>query len=191
MSMAMGYPDLITTSSTSGAIFTVQLSNATGTFTQSSTITLPSTIVVAGLNGPVTVNTATASVSTYAVGDLDGDGKADLAFALSNLPTVPTSGPSTIFPYAVYCIALSKGDGTFNSPVAAAFAFGLGAWLLGRRRIPRGLIVVLLTVLAGAAFFGLAGCGGSSSKTVTSTVTITGTSGSTSRTASYTLTASN
>jgi hypothetical protein len=120
-----GQPDLITpTSGTVNglpAVFTVQLGTPKGAFNPVSTITLPVTILVNGFNGPTTLNTAGAVASSFAVGDLNGDGKADLAFVIQTLPTVPTSGFSTLFPSPIYFIALSNGDGTFATPVPYVF----------------------------------------------------------------------
>jgi hypothetical protein len=103
------------------AIFTVRLGTPKGLFTPASTITLPTTIVVAGFNGPTTLSTTGASASSFAVGDLNGDGKADLAFVINSLTTAPASGLPTTFPSPVYFIALSNGDGTFATPVATTF----------------------------------------------------------------------
>jgi hypothetical protein len=120
-----GQPDLITpTSGTVNglpAVFTVQLGTPKGSFTPASTITLPATIVVAGFNGPTTLSTAGAGASSFAVGDLNGDGKADLTFVINGVTTAPASGLPTIFPSPVYFIALSNGDGTFTTPVATTF----------------------------------------------------------------------
>ena len=110
-----GQPDLITANlgafNSLGNTFTVQLGTAKGAFTPVSTITLPAsiTVSVSEFTSPITINTANLSVSSYAVGDLNGDGKADLAF-------VSNSGG-----YAVYFVALSNGDGTFSTPVAYGF----------------------------------------------------------------------
>jgi hypothetical protein len=120
-----GQPDLITpTSGTVNglpALFTVRLGTPKGLFTPASTITLPTTIVVNGFNGPTTLSTAGAAASSFAVGDLNGDGKADLAFVINSLNTAPASGLPTGFPSPVYFISLSNGDGTFTTPVATTF----------------------------------------------------------------------
>jgi hypothetical protein len=116
-----GQPDLIGAPSNGLAVFTVQLGTAKGSFNPVSTITLPSTIVVNGFSGPTTLSTTGAVASSFAVGDLNGDGKADLAFVVQTLPTVPTSGLSTQFPSPIVFVALSNGDGTFATPVPFVF----------------------------------------------------------------------
>ena len=110
-----GQPDLITNNigqyNQSEPSFVVELGTSKGTFTPTSTITLPPsiTVSVSELLSPVTINTANLSITSYAVGDLNGDGKDDLAFVFNN------GG------YAVYGVALSNGDGTFATPIAYGF----------------------------------------------------------------------
>jgi Bacterial Ig-like domain (group 3)/FG-GAP-like repeat len=102
--------------------YTVQLGTPQGSFKPlATTITSPPTTVVAGFNGPVTLNTANAIGSSYAVGDLNGDGKADLVYIVANLATIPTTGFPTTFPAPVYFVSLSNGDGTFKAPVGYEF----------------------------------------------------------------------
>ena len=84
-----GLPDIITAGP--GPAFTVQLGTATGAFHAVSTIT------VANLTG----------TGLFAVGDINGDGKADFVF----------TGSSSSYPGAGYFTALSNGDGTFATPV--------------------------------------------------------------------------
>ncbi|WP_260735806.1 FG-GAP-like repeat-containing protein [Tunturiibacter lichenicola] len=106
-----GQPDLITNNisqyNQATLTFTVELGTSKGTFNPVSTITMPSTITITTGQSPnpVTLSLANASITSYAVGDLNGDGKADLAF-LANY-----NG------YLVYFISLSNGDGTFANPV--------------------------------------------------------------------------
>ncbi len=110
-----GLPDLITNNTgqynQATLVFTVELGTAKGSFNPVSTITLPATITVTTSQfvNPVTLSSANASITSYAVGDLNGDGKADLAF-LVNYNGVP-----------VYFTALSNGDGTFAPPVGYGF----------------------------------------------------------------------
>jgi len=106
-----GIPDLITNIlnqyNEPTLIFSVELGTGKGTFTPVSTITLPATITVTSSQflNPVTLSSANATIVSYAVGDLNGDGKADLAF-LADYNGVN-----------VYFVSLSNGDGTFATPV--------------------------------------------------------------------------
>ena len=113
-----GLPDLITNSLTSintpGPTLTVQLGTATGAFDPVSTITAPASFT---LNGKTVTGGNTTAVSTFAVADINGDGKADLVFADNGLNG--TAGAVTNLP--VYFVALSNGDGTFKTPVPYAF----------------------------------------------------------------------
>jgi hypothetical protein len=93
--------------------FTVQLGTGKGTFTPTSTVTAPASFV---LNGTTIASASTASASTYAVGDINGDGKADLVFADNDL-----YGGGSLTGLPVYFTAISNGDGTFKTPVPSAF----------------------------------------------------------------------
>ena len=113
-----GLPDIITNGTgqynTPGPTFTVQLGTTKGIFNPVSTITAPASFVVSGY----TVTTAsTIAASTYAVADINGDGKADLVFVDNGL----NSGTGSQSPLPVYFTALSNGDGTFQTPVPHAF----------------------------------------------------------------------
>ena len=119
-----GVPDLISngtgTFNTAGAVFTVQLGNGKGAFTKASTITAPASFVLDAGN---TLTTGGVTATTYAVADINGDGKADLVFIESGLADTYTPGTS-FFRYnggPVLLTALSNGDGTFQTPVAHAF----------------------------------------------------------------------
>jgi Bacterial Ig-like domain (group 3)/FG-GAP-like repeat/FG-GAP repeat len=113
-----GLPDLITNTAgptnTAGSSFIVQLGTTAGAFNPVSTITAPASFT---LNGTTITGANTTSVSAYAAGDINGDGKADLAFADNGLNTTP--GNQT--PLPVYFTSFSKGDGTFATPSAFAF----------------------------------------------------------------------
>jgi len=118
-----GTLDLITNNpfgnpNTTAPAFTVQLGTGKGTFTPTSTITAPASFVV---NGYTITGANTAGAGTYAVGDINGDGKADLVFADSGLDTVDPGGQGIIYPYPVYFTSISNGDGTFQTPVPYAF----------------------------------------------------------------------
>ena len=102
-----GYPD------TTVPTFTVQLGTGTGKFTPTSTITAPASFV---LNGFTVTGADTDEASTFAVGDINGDGKADLVFADNDL-----YGGGSLDGLPVYFAAISNGDGTFQAPVPNAF----------------------------------------------------------------------
>ncbi len=87
--------------STSVPTFTVQLGNGKGAFTPASTITAPASF---SLGGSTITGANTLIAANYAVGDLNGDGKADLAFENTD---------------AIFA-SISNGDGTFQTPVATA-----------------------------------------------------------------------
>jgi hypothetical protein len=85
-------------------VFTVQLGTVKGTFNPVSAITAPASF---SLNSSTIKGAENTIASTYAVGDINGDGKADLVFADNNLI-------QNAFP--VYFTALSEGNGTFKTP---------------------------------------------------------------------------
>ena len=105
-----GQPDLVTVDLNSfnqnTLVFTVRLGTPKGPFKAVSTSTLPTTITF----NRSTYTAASNSVSTYAVADMNGDGKADLVVL-----TTVNSGVGTL-----YFTALSNGDGTFAPFVAHA-----------------------------------------------------------------------
>jgi hypothetical protein len=112
-----GQQDLIsntlTSSNTPTPTFTVQLGTPAGAFNSISTITAPTSFNI----GYQFLNVNTVGATTYAVADINGDGKADLVFVDNNLTAInPGSGLPITFPYAIVFVALSNGDGTFQSP---------------------------------------------------------------------------
>jgi hypothetical protein len=95
--------------------FTVELGTGKGLFNPVSTITPPTSFVLDGTT--ITSNSSNPLLaSAYAVGDINGDGKADLVFAVNNL-----SYDGTNFGEAAYFTAISNGDGTFTAPTPHAF----------------------------------------------------------------------
>jgi hypothetical protein len=106
-----GISDIITLNSTGS--FSVQLGTGQGTFNPFSTITAPASFV---LDGGTFTGANTLPASAFAVGDLNGDGKADLAFA-----DIMGGVGTTQNILAVYFTALSNGDGTFQAPTPGAF----------------------------------------------------------------------
>jgi hypothetical protein len=117
-----GQPDLITNlpnaDNTFSTSFSVQLGTPKGFFTPSSTITTPSTFT---LNG--TAFTSGGAPATYAVADVNGDGKADLVFLNTGLTALNAGNNNAPYSYAypVLFVALSNGDGTFKTPVPYTF----------------------------------------------------------------------
>ncbi len=98
-----------------GNTFTVQLGTSKGTFNPVATLSLPATFLLDG----TTVTTTNANITDYAVGDLNGDGKADLAFLVSGLAY--QGGTIQYNDTQIYFTALGNGDGTFATPVPHAF----------------------------------------------------------------------
>jgi hypothetical protein len=108
-----GIPDLVTAGDSynlPGGTFTVQLGTGKGGFTPTASITAPASFT---LNGTTFTG---ASAGVYAVGDVNGDGKADFVFADNNLVTNGSQ-----YPTPIYFVAISNGDGTFQTPVPYAF----------------------------------------------------------------------
>jgi hypothetical protein len=99
--------------------FTVQLGDGKGAFTPKSTITAPASFVLGG----TTVTGANTTVAqTFSVGDINGDGKADLVFTDTGLLTTnPVTTQPATYPNTVYFTSLSNGDGTFQAPVPELF----------------------------------------------------------------------
>jgi hypothetical protein len=124
-----GIPDLITNalgqSSNPSPTFTVQLGNGKGAFTSVSTITAPASFVAttSALTSPITITNAnTVGPTSYAVADINGDGKADLVFVDNGLTAInPGNNQPFTYPSPIYFVALSNGDGTFKPPVPYNF----------------------------------------------------------------------
>jgi hypothetical protein len=95
------------------APFTVQLGNGKGAFNPVSTITPPASFV---LDGTTFTNAITTGASTFAVGDINNDGKADLVFADNDL-----TGTGSLGGRPIYFTAISNGNGTFAAPTPYAF----------------------------------------------------------------------
>jgi hypothetical protein len=122
-------PDLITNATGQSnqilPTFTVQLGTGKGTFTSGSTITAPASFIgtTSALTSPVTITNAnTVGATSYAVADVNGDGKADLVFVDNGLTaTNPGNGFPITYPAPIYFVALSNGDGTFAAPVPYNF----------------------------------------------------------------------
>jgi hypothetical protein len=102
-----GYPDTVV------PMFTVQLGTGKGAFNPVSTITAPASFV---LDGTTFTNAITSAASTFAVGDINDDGKADLVFADNDL-----TGTGSLGGRPIYFTAISNGDGTFAAPTPHAF----------------------------------------------------------------------
>jgi hypothetical protein len=107
-------PDLVSLNSASNAL-NVEFGDGKGNFTQSSTVTIPASLTLDG--NPI--GTASASITDFALGDLNGDGKPDLAFVVGGLTF--NSGASE-YGSPVFFTALNNGDGTFATPVVHEFS---------------------------------------------------------------------
>jgi hypothetical protein len=109
-------PDLVTSGSAGG--LTVSLNNGKGIFVPKSTVTAPSSFVI---NGYTFTGADKTSLSSFAIGDVNGDGKPDLVFVINNLNARNPGGLLVQYPYPVYFVALGNGDGTFQAAVPYAF----------------------------------------------------------------------
>jgi hypothetical protein len=117
-----GQQDLIVTS---GSNYSVLLGTSKGTFNPASTIPAPPATITAPNpvgGAPVTIVTGPATTgSTFAVGDLNGDGKADLVYLVYNLYEInPITNNQQGYTGIFYFVSLSNGDGTFQAPVPYA-----------------------------------------------------------------------
>ena len=122
-----GFADLVSAPSAHinndySATFTVQLGNGKGAFTTASIVPQPVAFTLNGYSFPAG-SLSTALIPTFAVGDIDGDGKADLVFVANNISVINPSNPgsSITYPYSVYFTAHSNGDGTFAAPIPHSF----------------------------------------------------------------------
>jgi hypothetical protein len=105
-----------------GSSYSVQLGTSKGTFNTGSTIPAPPATITAPNpvgGSPVTIVTSPATIgSTFAVGDLNGDGKADLVYLDYNLFEInPITNNQQGYTGIFYFVSLSNGDGTFQAPV--------------------------------------------------------------------------
>lgn len=123
-----GIPDLVAASAQlngqSLAKFAVELGNGKGAFKTASTVPQPDAFSLTNAGFTYTFaagSLLSAQLSTYAVGDIDGDGKADLVYIVNNAPATNSSGTSITYPYPVYLTAHANGDGTFAKPTPYAF----------------------------------------------------------------------
>jgi hypothetical protein len=117
-----GIPDIITNGrppNAASATFAVQLGDGKGGLTTASTITPPASF---SLNGATISGADTLPADTYAVADVNGDGRADLIFVDNGLSALRADAPfPTSLSAPVYFVALSHGDGTFATPVPYQF----------------------------------------------------------------------
>ncbi len=125
-----GIPDVVSNSTdaynnTSSPAFTVSLGSGKGTFTSGSTVVAPASFTgtTSALLSPVTIIDAnTVAAASYALADVNGDGKADLVFVDNGLTALnPSNNQPFVYPVPIYFVALSKGDGTFAAPIPYNF----------------------------------------------------------------------
>ena len=113
-----GVPDLVTLNTTTGAL-TVQLGNGKGGFTAGANIAPQASF---SLNGYNFTMGSSAQASSFAIGDVTGDGKPDVVFVDNGLTVInPGSGLLITYPYPIYFVAVGNGDGTFQTAVPYAF----------------------------------------------------------------------
>jgi hypothetical protein len=110
------FPDLVTLNAASNALV-VEFGNGTGNFAASATsaVAIPSSLTLDGN----AIGTASATISDFALGDLNGDGKPDLAFVVTGFTF--NNGASE-YGSPVFFTALNNGDGTFATPVVHEFS---------------------------------------------------------------------
>ena len=108
--------DLITLNNAQNTL-NIELGDGKGNFTPSTTdvVTIPSSLSLEG----TAIGTAQAQISDFALGDLNGDGKPDLAFVVTGLTF---NNGAAQYGSPVFFTALNNGDGTFSAPVVHQFS---------------------------------------------------------------------
>jgi hypothetical protein len=109
-------PDLVTLNAASNGLV-VETGNGTGNFNPAFTnaVAIPASLTLDGN----AIGTASATISDFALGDLNGDGKPDLAFVVTGLTF---NGGASEYGSPVFFTALNNGDGTFATPVVHEFS---------------------------------------------------------------------
>jgi len=100
-------------------VFTVWKGDGKGGVTKASTVSAPDTFSLASYNFS---GVSKAAATSYALADINGDGKADLVFVNNNLTaTAQGSSLPITYPYPVYFVSQGNGDGTFQAPMPFSF----------------------------------------------------------------------
>ena len=110
------FPDLVTLNAASNGLV-IEFGNGNGNFAASitGTVAIPSSLTLDGN----AIGTASASITDFALGDLNGDGKPDLVFVVGGLTF---NGGASEYGSPVFFTALNNGDGTFATPVVHEFS---------------------------------------------------------------------
>jgi sugar lactone lactonase YvrE len=185
--------DSITAAYPGNSGFAASTSSAVGeTVTTAYTITAPTTPIMAAPGATVTVNITVPPLggAFNSVVTLSASGLPPGATATFNPPTVTpgSAGAPTVLTIQLATLAAGKSAGDIptrhNGLPLVPFTLGFAVFgaVLGRKRIPRTLVLGLALAVLGVSTLFITGCGGGFANTPSTpagnyTVTVTGTSG--------------